>query len=483
MHSVLLIDAEDEFASHVATTLRDRGADVTTISDGKAWLEATRTQVPDAIVLCVELPRMSGYAICTRIKKDKTLRDVPLVITSAEATEETFEHHKKLKTRAEEYLRKPFEPEVLVEVLSRYMSLNGGASMDDALDDIAVDESPLDEVDAELLRLADQPNGSADLDLGASAGLSGDLDVASDELLTTVGISPDQMAELDGKLRAAQNELETIRRERDEAVANERATQAQLQSLSASQVPQTAPAGREMLALKKEISAKDHEILELRDRLQQKDKELLGQKDQAMELESQVVQAQEEREAAERQRVEQESQAAADRARSDEERKQLEARQAETEEALTGANGKVAELEEQLNAQRQKLQDNATSMAELSSEVDSLKGQNRALGSEVTRLGNEVDANTAEAEGLREQLAQGQEQVNELRDSIQTLEQQRSELESSLAQSKAQGEELEANLSQARASLEAEIEREKQAAAAIATAAELLAAAGATDAS
>ena len=42
-------------------------------------------------------------------------RSTPLIITSAEATEKDFEDHKKLKTRAEDYLHKPFGVEALVE--------------------------------------------------------------------------------------------------------------------------------------------------------------------------------------------------------------------------------------------------------------------------------------------------------------------------------------------------------------------------------
>jgi CheY-like chemotaxis protein len=60
------------------------------------------------IVVSVELPRMSGFWVCSKLKKDERFRDVPLILVSQEATEATFEEHKKLKTRAEAYLHKPF---------------------------------------------------------------------------------------------------------------------------------------------------------------------------------------------------------------------------------------------------------------------------------------------------------------------------------------------------------------------------------------
>src|SRR5262245_39022522 len=119
--SVLIIDAEEDFANQLADTLRDEGIEPVLTGDGKVGLDLARINVPQAIVLCVELPRMSGYSICAKLKKDTALKNVALIITSAEATPETFEHHKKLKTRAEEYLKKPFAPAQLVRVLRQYM--------------------------------------------------------------------------------------------------------------------------------------------------------------------------------------------------------------------------------------------------------------------------------------------------------------------------------------------------------------------------
>src|SRR5436305_1569332 len=105
--NVLIIDAEEGFAGQLAASLRDHGLESQLTGDGKVGMDLAKAHEPQAIVLCVELPRMSGYSICAKLKKDAQLKSIPLIITSAEATPETFEHHKKLKTRAEEYLKKP----------------------------------------------------------------------------------------------------------------------------------------------------------------------------------------------------------------------------------------------------------------------------------------------------------------------------------------------------------------------------------------
>src|SRR5437764_10517494 len=89
-----------------------------------------------------------------RIKKRPVLRGVPLIITSADATEKDFEDHKKLKTRAEEYEHKPYPVQRLVE---KVRTLLGGLelqvsgefdlppgteelSLDDAIEEVQADD-------------------------------------------------------------------------------------------------------------------------------------------------------------------------------------------------------------------------------------------------------------------------------------------------------------------------------------------------------
>src|SRR5512143_3515939 len=113
--NVLLIESDASFARAMAAALESRGFGVRTSPDGKEGIELARALHPDCVVLCVELPGLSGYSWCNRLKKDQALKSIPLVITSSEATPETFEQHRKLKTHAEDYLRNPGEPEALVE--------------------------------------------------------------------------------------------------------------------------------------------------------------------------------------------------------------------------------------------------------------------------------------------------------------------------------------------------------------------------------
>jgi CheY-like chemotaxis protein len=120
---ILLIENDSAFAAGLTEALEANGFEVRLTGDGKEGLEFARDWAPDAIVLCVELPGMSGYLVCQKLKKDDALKALPLVLTSAEATEETFEKHRTLKARADEYLLKPYAPAALVEKLGALIGL------------------------------------------------------------------------------------------------------------------------------------------------------------------------------------------------------------------------------------------------------------------------------------------------------------------------------------------------------------------------
>src|SRR5512138_542103 len=120
---ILLIENDSAFAAGIAESLETSGVEVRITGDGKEGLDLAREVAPDAIVLCVELPGMSGYLVCQKLKKDDALKAIPLVLTSAEATEETFEKHRTLKARADEYLLKPYVPAALIEKLGALVGL------------------------------------------------------------------------------------------------------------------------------------------------------------------------------------------------------------------------------------------------------------------------------------------------------------------------------------------------------------------------
>src|SRR3954464_13433734 len=104
---ILVFESDATFAEQLKSGFAALGSETTVVDDANLGLQAAARERPDLILLSIELPRMNGFSVCNKLKRDPALKDVPLIIMSSESSDETFEQHRKLRTRAEDYVHKP----------------------------------------------------------------------------------------------------------------------------------------------------------------------------------------------------------------------------------------------------------------------------------------------------------------------------------------------------------------------------------------
>jgi CheY-like chemotaxis protein len=121
--NVLVFESDPAFAGELRNELESLGCTTIVVDDGNAGLQQAASERPDLILLSIELPRMNGFSVCNKLKKDPGLKDVPLIIMSTESSDETFDQHKKLRTRAEDYVHKPIAFGELLEHIRRLVPL------------------------------------------------------------------------------------------------------------------------------------------------------------------------------------------------------------------------------------------------------------------------------------------------------------------------------------------------------------------------
>src|SRR5580692_7227187 len=107
LNKVLVFESDPAFAGELRTEFGNLGCTISLVDDGNVGLQQAAADKPDLILLSIELPRMNGFSVCNKLKKDPALKDVPLIIMSSESSDETFDQHRKLRTRAEDYVHKP----------------------------------------------------------------------------------------------------------------------------------------------------------------------------------------------------------------------------------------------------------------------------------------------------------------------------------------------------------------------------------------
>lgn len=107
---ILVVDDEDVLAEMVSMALRYEGWEITTAGDGAGALAAARDARPDAVVLDVMLPDMSGLEVLRRLREQVPGLPV-LLLTAKDAVEDRIAG---LTAGGDDYVTKPFSLEEVV---------------------------------------------------------------------------------------------------------------------------------------------------------------------------------------------------------------------------------------------------------------------------------------------------------------------------------------------------------------------------------
>src|SRR6187399_2057011 len=154
---VLVFESDAAFAQELEVGLAAYDCQTTVVDDANAGLTAAANDKPDLILLSIELPRMNGFSVCNKLKRDSALKDVPLIIMSSDSTEETFEQHRRLRTRAEDYLHKPIGFDALLARIQPFIAIGAPAAAPASnADDLGSDAIVLDDdIEIEEAELVD----------------------------------------------------------------------------------------------------------------------------------------------------------------------------------------------------------------------------------------------------------------------------------------------------------------------------------------
>jgi DNA-binding response OmpR family regulator len=103
---VLVVDDEPAIVDLVRQLLMRRGYEVATASDGDAALQAIYDLKPDLVLLDLMLPKLSGWEVCRRVKEDREVRDIPILMMTARREDRDLVEG--LELGADDYVKKPF---------------------------------------------------------------------------------------------------------------------------------------------------------------------------------------------------------------------------------------------------------------------------------------------------------------------------------------------------------------------------------------
>jgi len=107
---ILIIDDDPVIVKYLEAVFSDNGYATCSASSSMEGLETVRQEKPDLITLDLEMPQEWGSRFYRKLRKDKQLRDIPIIVISGIDGDHAVKD-------AIAFIKKPFDPERLIGIV------------------------------------------------------------------------------------------------------------------------------------------------------------------------------------------------------------------------------------------------------------------------------------------------------------------------------------------------------------------------------
>jgi|GEM_PF-1368621 len=88
--------------------------------DGEEGVKTALAEIPDLILLDIQLPKLSGYDVARQLKADQSTKEIPIIAITSYALD--GDDSKALEAGCDDYIAKPYRPNVLRERLAKFLA-------------------------------------------------------------------------------------------------------------------------------------------------------------------------------------------------------------------------------------------------------------------------------------------------------------------------------------------------------------------------
>jgi CheY-like chemotaxis protein len=121
---ILVVEDNELNLELVEFLLEEQGYEVRAARDAAAARTELQRQVPDLVLMDMDLPGTSGLELTAEIRSDKRLADVPVVALTAHAMRGDRERF--LAGGCDDYLAKPIDASLFGQQVRELLALRGG---------------------------------------------------------------------------------------------------------------------------------------------------------------------------------------------------------------------------------------------------------------------------------------------------------------------------------------------------------------------
>lgn len=121
--TVLIVDDDEGQTAALAWRLQNQGFDTLTAHTGAAGVELARHESPDVILLDLQLPDADGLELCQQLGDDPATCGTPVIIISGQERMDVVRRAR--AAGCDYYLRKPYDPSVVLMLIERALDRLG----------------------------------------------------------------------------------------------------------------------------------------------------------------------------------------------------------------------------------------------------------------------------------------------------------------------------------------------------------------------
>lgn len=137
---IYIIEDDIDIRELESYALKNSGYDVKAFADSTDFYTACKEQKPSLVLLDIMLPNEDGLTILQKIREDKSLQDVAVIMVTAKSTE--IDKVKGLDLGADDYITKPFG---VMELVSRVKALLRRCTVKQEVENISFENIVLDD--------------------------------------------------------------------------------------------------------------------------------------------------------------------------------------------------------------------------------------------------------------------------------------------------------------------------------------------------
>ena len=119
---VLVVDDSVTVRKVTSRLLERNGMNVITAKDGVDAMSVLEEHTPDLMLLDIEMPRMDGFEVATRVRNNPRLKDLPIIMITSRTGQK--HQNRAMAIGVNDYLGKPYQESVLLERIAYWSKFN-----------------------------------------------------------------------------------------------------------------------------------------------------------------------------------------------------------------------------------------------------------------------------------------------------------------------------------------------------------------------